>query len=117
LLPRPVIISRQTDFNAKVGQKFHVEFEASTPEGVSTDVRPIWVISGRVGLKYRPHNPPRTVPWMQIDRDTGTLTGVPRAPGVYPVIVSVFVTTDTRGRLDRDQTVADARLIVITVTE
>jgi hypothetical protein len=54
---------------------------------------------------------------MQIDRDTGTLTGVPRAPGVYPVIVSVFVTTDTRGRLDRDQTVADARLIVITVTE
>jgi hypothetical protein len=76
-----------------------------------------WVISGRLGLKYRPYNPPRTVPWMQIDPDTGVLTGVPRAPGVYPVIVSAFVTTDTRGRLDREQTVADARLIVIAVTD
>jgi acetyl esterase/lipase len=117
LLPRPVIISRQTDFNAKVGQKFRVEFEASMPVGAAADLRPTWVISGRVGLKYRPYNPPRTVAWMQIDRDTGVLTGVPRAPGVYPVIVSAFVTTDTRGRLDRDQTVADAQLIVITVTK
>jgi hypothetical protein len=40
LLPRPVIISRPTDFNAGVGQPLSVEFEAKMPDGADRDLRP-----------------------------------------------------------------------------
>jgi hypothetical protein len=54
---------------------------------------------------------------MQIDRKTGELTGIPRQPGSYPIIVSAVVSITENGKLQRDETVADALLIVVTVTE
>ena len=105
-------IAKQTAFEAKVGEPFRVEFAQQLPK----EVEVTWAITGRVGEKYRlGKGRPQTVPWLKIDRQTGVLSGVPRVAGVYPVIVSTFVSAGKSPKLNRETTATDARLIVITV--
>jgi len=115
-LPRPVITTPQRTFEARVGEPFRVRFDAEMPHELKAGVGPKWVLSGVTGRVYKVGgNKPGRIPWLTLDPQTGELSGVPQAPGVYPVIVGVFVTSDPRGSLSADQTAADARLVVVAV--
>ena len=74
------------------------------------------MIKRLIGKKYGPGRP-KTDPWTSIERDIGVLSGTLRVAGVYPIIVTAFVTSDKRGKLDPINPVADARMVVVHVDE
>ena len=107
----PVIRASAREFTTPVGKPFRVALEADDADDA------LWFIGGKTGQQFREFdgqrfNPPRHVSWLSIDAETGVLSGVPNAPGVYPVIVSCMNrpadnrTTPSGG---------DAVLIVVTV--
>jgi hypothetical protein len=100
--PAPVITTTESHFRAKVGQPFSAQLEARG-DAVT------WHLCGRPGnVIDRKHNPPRLVPWLDVDPQTGELSGTPDAPGYAVVLVVASVE-------DGEQTLCDAREIVVTV--
>ena len=102
-------------FTAKVGQPFKVAFEAQG-QGIN------WCAAGKVGESYRnfggkSFNPPRHIPWMEMDPATGVLSGTPRVPGVYPVVICAWAMSGSDLQRKPGTIKADARMIVVTVTE
>jgi hypothetical protein len=81
-----------------------------------------WLVAGRIGESYREFdgqrfNPPRHIPWLQMDAETGRLSGTPRDAGVYPVAVAVWTMTGSDLRRNPGATAADARRIIVVVEE
>jgi acetyl esterase/lipase len=113
--PRPGITTRTRAFRATVGRPFRVQFEADRSEGTT------WYAGGMLGDSFRTYggkrfNPPRHIPWMHMDPQTGVLSGTPRWPGVYPVIISCVA--EGPGPLPREPRRAlDAVRVVVCVDE
>jgi hypothetical protein len=110
---RPIITTRERVYRAKLGEPFRVQFHADHAEGAS------WFVGGKTGEQYREFdgqrfNPPRHIPWMSMDANTGVLSGVPRAAGVFPVIISC--TTPPPNRKEAPGT-GDAILIAVKATD
>jgi hypothetical protein len=111
--PKPTITALSRVYRATVGEPVQINFDAENSTGAS------WFVGGKTGEHYRyfegrRFNPPVHIPWIQIDRSTGTLTGTPRCPGVYPLIVSCMTKPP---RHNQSPESGDAILIVIRVDE
>jgi hypothetical protein len=81
-----------------------IRFAARSQEPVT------WFVAGKLGDRRRQFNPPREIPWLAIDADSGRLHGTPPRTGVYPLIV----TASTGQEADLQ---CDARQVIITVRE
>jgi hypothetical protein len=108
---RPEIKTTQRVFEVEVGRPFRVEFQADHAEGAA------WFVGGKTGEQYREFdgrrfNPPAHIPTMNIDAATGILSGTPRSPGYFPVIVSCM--TPPIGNNKAPET-GDAVLVVVRV--
>jgi acetyl esterase/lipase len=113
-IARPVIGSVADTYLATVGQPFRAK-------GSATGEKVQWFAGGRLGESYRTFggesfNPPRHIPWLQMDAATGVLAGTPRVAGTYPVIVAAWSMTGSNPK-QPGEVVADARLVIITVAD
>ncbi|NQT92540.1 MAG: chitobiase/beta-hexosaminidase C-terminal domain-containing protein, partial [Lentisphaerae bacterium] len=111
-LPRPRITTEARVFQAEAGKPFSVVFHAENADGAT------WYVGGTLGETYREYggkrfNPPCHIAWLSLDAEAGILSGTPRGPGVFPVIVAC-VKGDIRSP---DSAAGDAILVVVTVTE
>jgi hypothetical protein len=98
----PVIATDESHFTARAGRPFTARL-AARGKGVR------WHLCGRPGnVVDRKANPARLVTWLDIDSETGDLTGTPDAPGYAVVIVVASVE-------EGGHTLCDARMIVVTV--
>lgn len=113
--PQPRITTDAREFSAKVGRPFSVTFEAEHADNAT------WFAGGMLGDSFRSFggrrfNPPRHIAWMRIDPATGVLSGTPRVPGVYPLIVSCTNTAESESTRDVIQT-SDAVMAVVRVED
>jgi hypothetical protein len=109
---RPLITTTERTFNATLNNPLRIEFAADCGQGAK------WFIGGKTGEQYRKFNgqrfnPPRHVSWLGIDEDTGTVTGMPRTAGKFPVIVSCMIPPTGKQKLPKT---GDAVLIVVDVS-
>jgi hypothetical protein len=108
----PVITNTAYTFTAKKGEPFSVTFQAKSDKPVS------WYLAGKVShvpAAVDPNAPagaPKkpSVPWLTLDPTTGVLSGTATTVGVNVVIVAANVP-------DGKTTLADARTVMVTVTE
>ncbi|MFT5524618.1 MAG: hypothetical protein ACI9HK_002575 [Pirellulaceae bacterium] len=108
--PAPVIVTRQSHFVAKVGQPFQADF-AADGDGVT------WHVCGRRGnVIDRNVNPSKLIPWLEIDSQTGRLSGTPSAPGTAVVLIVATIRDETHERSDARQIVVSVSNDVKTVT-
>jgi hypothetical protein len=101
--PAPVITPGEMHLTATVGRRFEARF-AATGEGVR------WYLSGRRGnVVDRGKNPPKLVPWLAIDRETGLLSGTPDAIGYAVVLVTAVAGDGAEARCDSRRVLVAAR--------